>query len=511
MGTPGGAGSEGTGGDVTSLGGGRSALRRLQKRLSGTGVGAILARGASGALTAKVAAAGLGFGLHLFLARALGAEPYGVYTYAFAWLVLAAGLSRLGFMNAVVRFVADYMARGDWERARGVHRHAFRWVLGVSLAIAALGAVALKFLAPRLGTEVAAVLAVGLGLLPILALVGIHEAAIRGLQRPVVALLPDPVVRPLGTGLFVGAALALGFAPSARTAMVATIAAAGAALLFASSALRRVSPAAFRRAPAKIDGRREWSRVALPMWVSTTMNTVRRRADVLMIGLLIGPMEAGLYTAALRFADFLLFALHAVNGVTAPLIAGLFAQGRTAQIQRVTSLAAGGVLVFALPLAGGFVLFGKPLLELFGEPFRAAYGALLWLAAGQIVNAATGSVGVLMAMTGQQKAAAAIVTASALGNVVLNALLIPAYGISGAGAATAATIALGNLAMLGVVLARLGINPTVLGLLRRRVGVQLPGGSGGVGSRGEAPQGRSNGDPPGKAPHQPSQRPDEPL
>ena len=80
----------------------------------------------------------------------------------------------------------------------------------------------------------------------------------------------------------------------------------------------------------------------------------------------------------------------------------------------------------------------------------------------------TGSVGLLMTMTGNHRAVAWLVTASSAFNVLLNALLIPIAGIEGAAVATALTAGLSNIVMCVLVWRRLGIDPTLLSFVLRK-------------------------------------------
>jgi O-antigen/teichoic acid export membrane protein len=98
-------------------------------------------------------------------------------------------------------------------------------------------------------------------------------------------------------------------------------------------------------------------------------------------------------------------------------------------------------LAVALPLLS----FPTFWLGLFGERFEAAAGVLRLLLLGQIVNAATGSVGFLMTMTGQERAAALLNGGALLGHVALSILLIPGFGIYGVAFTEALTLALLNL------------------------------------------------------------------
>ncbi len=80
------------------------------------------------------------------------------------------------------------------------------------------------------------------------------------------------------------------------------------------------------------------------------------------------------------------------------------------------------------------------------------------LAIGQFVNVATGSVGYLLMMSGNEKLMRNNVAFVAVMSVVLNALFVPIYGPFGAVIATAVCLASQNLIAAYMVRSRLGIN-----------------------------------------------------
>jgi O-antigen/teichoic acid export membrane protein len=110
-----------------------------------------------------------------------------------------------------------------------------------------------------------------------------------------------------------------------------------------------------------------------------------------------------------------------------------------------------------IPVAILTILFAKPLLGLFGEEFVQGIFALKILIAGNVVNALTGSVGILLQMTGQQQAYNRIVLLSSLLAVVLCLVLIPVYGIVGAAVASTAARIIQNLFSLHKAYTSLGI------------------------------------------------------
>jgi O-antigen/teichoic acid export membrane protein len=210
--------------------------------------------------------------------------------------------------------------------------------------------------------------------------------------------------------------------------------------------LRRAVPAETRRASAAGEPR-EWLRVAAPLLAVNALLAVQERTDVLVVGSLLGPSQAGIYGAASRIASLVAFGLVAVNAWAAPLIADLHARGDRVELQRLVRFAARGIFAVTFPACVGLVLFGRQVLAAFGPDFVDAHVALLVLAASQLVNASTGPVGFLMTMTGRQAAAARILAVHSVLVVVLSFVLVPRYGIVGAALASGVTRASWNVVM----------------------------------------------------------------
>ena len=109
---------------------------------------------------------------------------------------------------------------------------------------------------------------------------------------------------------------------------------------------------------------------------------------------------------------------------------------------------------------------GHWFLLIFGEAFTGGYTAMLILCAAHVVNAAGGCVGVILTMSGHERAAAVGLAVTVVLNITLNAVLIPRYGMTGAAAASLVSELVKNI-ILGVICWRtMGIDPTVLGRSR---------------------------------------------
>jgi O-antigen/teichoic acid export membrane protein len=72
------------------------------------------------------------------------------------------------------------------------------------------------------------------------------------------------------------------------------------------------------------------------------------------------------------------------------------------------------------------------MLGIFGREFQTGSFALRLLTVGQFINAISGSVGLILLMTAQERVFHKIIIATTIINFVLNVLLIPKYGVNGA-------------------------------------------------------------------------------
>ncbi len=438
-------------------------IRGLWRKLQADANIAIVARGAIGSFVVKILGAAIAFGLHILLARLLGVSQYGIYVYAITWLNILAVLCLLGFHTSLVRFIAAYKAQEKWGLLRGIVHRSTQFVVIFSLLIGGIGGIVVWFLRSRIGQDQAATFGVALILLPVLVLVRLRGAGLRALKRVVQSELPIVIIRPLLlAAILSGLYLYLRQPLQATQAMAINLIAVFAALVIGTVWLIKELPEQMRDVQP-IYAEKRWLKVSLPLLLIAGMSMVLNQTDIIMLGAIRGSDEAGIYSAASRVSNLVVFGLIAINAILAPMVSELYHTGRMEELQRIVTLAARAIFVFALMVSIILVVFGKFALSLFGAEFVVTYVPLLILLCGQIVNVLAGSVGLIMTMTGHQNQVGAIVAVSAVVNIILNALLIPLLGLRGAAISTAFTMVLWNITMLVYVQRRLGINTTVIG------------------------------------------------
>lgn len=430
-----------------------------------------LFRGGLGSVALKVSNILLGLALAVALPRILGAENYGIYTYVFALISLLAVPAQFGLPNVLVRETARSRVTSSWGAMRGIWRWAWQVTSLVSVAIGVVVGAVAWLLADRFTSLELTTLAWGLLLVPLIALGKLRGAALCGLGQVVVGQLPEIVVRPgLYLLLILGAQLLF---PDAfldvADAMALHCLAAGGALLTVAMLLWRRRPAPLALKPAPEYHARTWMAAALPLALVSAVHLINQYTDVLMLGLLRDAEEVGVYQVAVSGGMLVTFALGAVATVASPQFARLHAERDWQGLQAVVTMTSRFVLLLTIPVVLVFVFGGEFILgRVFGPEYTEAHAALAFLALGQLMNATTGAVGVLLMMTGHERETARGVAVGAGLNVVLNLALIPPLGMDGAAIATATSTVTWNLLLWRAARVRLRIETMAVPLLRMR-------------------------------------------
>jgi len=439
-----------------------SSALRLVARLNGEGTGATLIRRAGTSFLLLGTGTGIGFLLQLFLARSLGASQFGIYIFVLTWFNILAVVAKFGLETTTVRFVAAYRVREEWGALRGLLQlsHRFVWVSSLLVALVAAGVV--WQLGDRLEPELARTFWLCCVGLPLWAGQGLRASALQALRQVVRAQVPEQIVRPTLHAVLVGLLLlCTAWTLSAPVVMALNLLAILVAFVLLTVWLRQCLPEGARSA-APVMELHKWRNVTLPLYVMAGTHLLMSQVDTVTVGMLVGTTEAGIYAVAARLAQLIVFGLTAINTVAGPMISQLHSTGRNEELQRVATVTSRGILAYSLPVCLVMMVGGKFMLSLFGPSFVAGYPVLVILTLGQLVNALTGSVGLILTMTGNQLEALRILVGSAALNVLLNALLVSRWGIIGAAVATGTCIAFQNLAMAYFVWKRLGLKTTII-------------------------------------------------
>lgn len=374
------------------------------------------------------------------LTRILPKEMFGAYAFAMSLVTTCSIIGLLGLDRALVLRVAAASPRPGVLKGTGLVLKASAIALGASLLMAAalwLGADAL--VTAGAAPEAAFWLpALALAVVP-LTLSGMMQAWFQSNHR-VAEAVALPGVVDVSRAALLGLVLLAG--AGARGVAVAVVVAAWVPVVVLG--LRAIGER--RRAPRHLRGS-DVSR-GLLFLTQTLSNQGLRQFDLVLVGLLASGLTTADYALAARIARLCDTGRLALKPTFMPRARRHLQRGAADQAATEFHHARIASFATATLAAAAFAAAGGPLLALFGS-YQSAYGPLLLLTAGYLINAGTGMHATYLAITGEVLVSA-LMRIVALTAFVFSAwLIIPPYGAIGGAAALLVVLSVLNGASLG--------------------------------------------------------------
>jgi O-antigen/teichoic acid export membrane protein len=438
-----------------------------------------LLSGSSWALGGKLGAAMVGIVTTSVLTRLLTSTEVGDYLLAFSIISVGAVIGSLGLPKTVLRFVAESMTLGQPGRAR----RAIYTALGLGVLGALCISLAYLFIVGDLvgkylfhSPALVAVIGLTAGWMAISALQEILAEAFRGFHDIRMATLFGG----LATGgksaglimrVMLLACLVVIWATSGqtdlRTVMLVSVGSGAASSLLAALFLRKRISSLDARGIENPVSAKETLRDAFPiLLISLTSFILLSAADLWILGYFGSKDDVAVYGVASRLVAFISMPLLLTNLVLPPIIAEMYAQGRTSQLERTlrsfSTLSGVPSLLFLIV----FMLLGGPILglvygaKLFPPGSLAIHeGAivLVLLSAGKLAAVWAGSCGAVLQFTGHQGSMLRINLLTSPLFVIGALLLVRDYGPIGVASMTAAITVLQNAALVLVARRKTGM------------------------------------------------------
>jgi O-antigen/teichoic acid export membrane protein len=427
------------------------------------GIVSRIARGSVWTLTTRMAAMFSVFLANAIATRALSQSDAGVYALATTIVTTAAILAHFGLPRTVVRLVAEALATDQKEVAKGAILTVNRLNLAGGIAVGAILAFGGgEFLAHHVfrpnsskGLELVMVIvaawaaAEGIRFTVSETFRGLHDIRLASLLgdacRSVLMALGFVVIAVVSHTTTLRVAVATSLAASAITMVLAT------AFLWVKTRDLKVRARPVRT--AIVIG------IALPLTLTDLTGMIVAQGDTFVVAAFRTTPDVAVYAAAGRLVTLLSLPLFVMNGVVAPLIAELWAQGKKRQLEMMLR---GATSLASLPCVLGlvvFVLAGSRIMRLVNGRAGYARGGhiLAILAVGVVFGVAAGSCNFALIMTGHHRlvaVAAAITLVATIGGEIIGAHL---DGMTGIAIASSGATVLQNLLLTGMARQRLGI------------------------------------------------------
>ena len=396
-----------------------------------------------------------GLMLVIVLGRLYGPAGVGVFALAQSIYLGAGILSRYGMDNALMRYV------GQDHYSIAIKRY-LGWAIIRSLLLSISAALVIFLLRHHFAfwfnTPMLAAVLPGIAItIPAFTISFVLSGFMKGVRKPATACLLENGSISLIASVLV---FLLHMIIPASFENIGWAMAAAAWLVLAQGAIqtwRWCASQNFQDQAGPDVSHREFAASSRAFFVMSLAGFMQNVLSVLIAGMLLDNAELGIFRSAERSAFLITFILMVINAVFPPRFASLYRQNN---LQGLNALARKGALiglVLATPML--LVCLSVPhwVLGFFGEEFTQGANLLRIIAVAQLVNVATGSVGFLLNMTGNEKLMRNIaLSCNALG-IIFFLILIPIFGTLGAAIALALVLVMQNLTAMVFVWRKLGI------------------------------------------------------
>ncbi|MEJ7633697.1 polysaccharide biosynthesis C-terminal domain-containing protein [Aeromicrobium sp.] len=421
----------------------------------------------AGAVNLLGGAAGSMIGLLLaaIVGRHLGTTGAGTYFLVVAVFMIASSVAELGADTGQVRFVSaapavDRLADLPHLIRLAVVPVAYTGVVIVAVALGGLTAW------PSLAAGLPPALLVTAAALVVLSsLTAVLLAATRGmgdaLIYPLLQNIGLPVLR------LVAVIVAVGAGVEVSGVLVSWLAPVPVIFLLAAAAvvhLLRRDVGANRSGPAPKAQRR---RLSGEFWAfsgargfSAAVEILLEWSDVLLVGALASPAEAGVYAVVTRCARASEVVQSAARISVGPHISAALARKDPREAGEIYGLVSAAMTWLSWPFFLLLAIFGDSVLSLFGPGFETGANALAILGLAMALATAAGTVQTILLMGGRSSWQLADKSGALVLNVGLNIVLIPVWGITGAAVAWAVTLVVDTAIVVFQVQRLMGVRPS---------------------------------------------------
>lgn len=401
----------------------------------------------------------------LVLARVLKADEYGLYTLSVSIAFLAAGLANLGLDSAMERYIAILRARGDQQGVRGTLQLGIGLTCLGILTVSAVG----FFGADALATQVfddprlAPLLQIMAFAMPFVVTTTLFAAIVRGFKRMDYSALTDDFIQPLTRLALIGVFAAIGL-----TVEVAIIIF-GISYLLATAVLVGLVHRLFpldrnvREAQHYI---KEIGTFSFPFWFAGLLTQIRQNIQPTLLGVYSTMANVGIFSLVTSANLLGRVANMSVRTSLRPTLAEALDRGDHEQAEHLYQATTRWTLTANLPVFLVMILYPAAILSLFGESFEAGAAALFVLAFSELSNAATGTCGTVIDMSGLNLVKLINKIFEVVFTLALNVVLIVNYGLMGAAVATLVSTATIQIIRLVEVRIIVGLHPYNLRILK---------------------------------------------
>jgi len=390
----------------------------------------------------------VGYTFTLIVTRNLGASAWGIFALSFTVFQITSVIGKLGLDTALLRFIAQYNAQRKVKTAKYIYLKSIIVIIPLSFLLS----VFLYYLSPLLAEKVfgkphlaSYFKLMSFALIPFV-LLSINSESLRAFKKIKEYITLQNLLPFLCAFIFFSIFFYILHIKNIKVIIIAYILGIGVSFFISFLLLNKE----FSNKNGELEkiSLRQILSVSLPMFLSSSLFMVMSWTDTIMLGMWRTEEEVGIYNVAVRLSMITSFTLGAINSIAAPKFAEFWGKKDLEGLKKVAQQSTKLIFWTSAPVLVLYLTFPEWFMGLFGEEFKTGTLALMFLTTGQFVNAASGSVALILGMTGKEKFASYVILIATIINFMLNFVLIPKLGINGAAVASMVGLMFWNIIFL---------------------------------------------------------------
>ena len=382
------------------------------------------------------------------LARTLGIDQFGIYSFALALIAVLQLPATAGTFTLVLRDTAKGLARSEHAQVKGLWKWNMKVVITLSLAVCVISWLVMALMGAELGDPRSQTIFLALVAVPFIAVSRQISARLRGLKMVIFSQIPEQIISPALLLITVGiAAVILPVLTSTHT-IALYLACAILALIILACVFHFKQPPELQGSHADISRSIAWRRSLIGLSLLSGLQLLTPQVAVIGLGA-TGQLEA---VAEIKLATsitvFGIFVVQVINFVYGPQVSQSHALDDRQRIQSLAGRAVAMGALGAIPILLALAVCASPIVRMvYGEQYTGAVTPVQILAGAYAVRTLFGPCGVFLTMTGNQRSA---IRGHLVGLAILfllMLLLVPSTGATGAAIAVAAALMLTQMHM----------------------------------------------------------------
>jgi O-antigen/teichoic acid export membrane protein len=404
----------------------------------------VIAKGASIIIIGLIIGKMLEFFSRVIIARFIGPGNFGLFSLGLSFFWIATNVSVMGFGYGVMRYVAYYKGRNNFNKINDIISTAFKIVIFISILFFITflffsNQISLIFSDPKLSI-ILQILSIGV---PVYSFAIILFAIMKGLQTVKYKTLTEDLIRNFSAFSIVIILLYLGYSTIGVTfayLLSFIIAAVISYYIVKKKLIQNIN--FIKKSPLS----RELITFSLPMSFSSISSIIVRWADTIVLGYYLTTAVVGIYNSAILVASLLLVLDEALNCIFLPVTSELYSRNKLEDLKKVYKTSTRWIFLIIFPTFLMILFFPVHILSLlFGKKYIEASMPLIILSLGYTISLLFSLSTYVIISLGKTKINFLVSLASLVTSISLNILLVPVLGTNGAATATISALIIANL------------------------------------------------------------------